>query len=437
MGFFGQRGSNDWPTDQRPKNWRQTILWLYPNGKMPITSISSMLKSEKTDDPEFNWWTKSIASQKASVTGVYTDTGLTTAYVSGATAGTTLYFKMSLADIGHFRVGHQVLLRVSTDLSADVVGKVTARTENGASSYLSVKLLEADDNSLLSTPKDLSDCDVIKVSGNINEEGAETPNSIAYDPTKYYNYTQIFRTPLSMTRTAMKTKLRTGDQYKQAKEEALMYHGIEMEWATITGIKTENVGTNGYPERTSQGIIPFIRENNSGNYMDYTLDSDYSGQSWLNGGDNWLLKIIEKLYRYDDGNGEYIGVLGSGALMEIEKLARNTAQIRIESGATIGYGVKVVKLVTSLGEIYLKLHPLFSYDSEMRYTALFYKPTNLVFRYVDDTKFYGQQNKNYGFTSSGKRVDGLNEEFLTEGGYELHFPETFLFAKGFGSTNVV
>jgi hypothetical protein len=51
--FLGMRGNGDWVTDQRPKNWRETILFLYPNGSMPLTAIMSKMKSEKTDDPSF------------------------------------------------------------------------------------------------------------------------------------------------------------------------------------------------------------------------------------------------------------------------------------------------------------------------------------------------------------------------------------------------
>lgn len=51
--FLGMRGNGDWVTDQRPKNWRETILFLYPNGSMPLTAIMSKMKSEKTDDPQF------------------------------------------------------------------------------------------------------------------------------------------------------------------------------------------------------------------------------------------------------------------------------------------------------------------------------------------------------------------------------------------------
>ena len=54
MAFLGMRGNGDWTADQRPKNWRQKVLQLYPNGDAPLTAILSMMKNESTDDPEYN-----------------------------------------------------------------------------------------------------------------------------------------------------------------------------------------------------------------------------------------------------------------------------------------------------------------------------------------------------------------------------------------------
>ena len=54
MAFLGMRGTGDFVDEQRPKNWREKILQLYPNGDAPLTAILSKMKEESTDDPEFN-----------------------------------------------------------------------------------------------------------------------------------------------------------------------------------------------------------------------------------------------------------------------------------------------------------------------------------------------------------------------------------------------
>ena len=422
-GFLGMRGTGDWATDERPYNWRQGILFLYPNGSAPLTAILSKMGEESVDDAQYNWWTKTLASQRAAITGVYTSVNLSSAYTSGGTAGQTIYFKMAEASADQFRVGHQVLLRDASDLTVDVNAKVTAVVKNGASSYIAAKLLEADDNS---SAGDLSNCDTALIIGNINPEGGATPDALAYDPTKLYNYTQIFRTSLEITRTAKKTRLRTADAYKEAKREALEIHSIEMEKAFLFGVKSENTGANGKPERTTQGVISCIKENAATNVFDYVSDTDYSGLTWMQGGEDWLDAKLEVLFRY--GATEKLAFCGSGALLAIQRLAKAGGQIQLTPTST-SYGIKVVQWITPFGAINLKTHPLFSYETTNRNMMLIIEPPKLKYRYIDDTQFKKDQQ------DAG--TDGSKDEYLTECGLEFHHPSTFGIFTGMNTDNAV
>lgn len=423
--FLGMRGNGDWATDERPKNWRQGILRLYPNGMAPLTAILSKMSEEKVDDPEFNWWTKALPTQGGTVTNVYSDVAMSTAIATAQTSGTTVYAKVAEAVADEFRVGHQALLRVSTDPAADVNCEVTGVTKNGASSCITCKLLEADDNS---TSHNISDTDTILIIGNINAEGGSMPDAIAYKPTKLYNYTQIFRNALSQSRTAQKTRLRTADAYKEGKRETLELHSIEMEKAFIFGEKTEGTGANGKPKRTTQGLIPCIRENSSDNVVDFTLDtdSDYVGQTWVDAGEAWLDEKLEVLFRY--GSQEKLAFCGSGALLGINKLVKASGNFEY-TAKTAAYGIKVVEWVTAFGTLYLKTHPLFSYNAVDRNTLLIVEPKLLKYRFVDDTHFIPDKSSGSG------RIDGKVEEFLTEAGLEFQFPEAFGLFTGIGKDN--
>ena len=432
-GFLGMRGTGDWTADERPKDWRETVLFLYPNGTAPLTAILSKMKSEKTIDPEFNWWTKMLPDQAATVTGVYTDSLLSSAYTSGGVLGTVLYLKMAEASAKQFRVGHQVLLRDASDFTVDVNAKVIGRTLNGASSYIQVKLLEADDNS---TSHDLSDCDRVLIIGNINEEGATMPTGISYDPTKFYNLTQIFRTPLSITRTARETKYRPGDKYKEMKREALELHSIEMEKAFLFGTKTELTGANGKPERTTEGIITFLRNNNSSLVNDYTLNTSFAGKEWLEdgGGEDWLDAYLKDIFLY--GRQEKLALCGNGALLGINKLAKAGGHYTL-TAQTKSYGLKVIEWVTPFGTIYLKTHPLFNIESTLQYSMLIMEPENLRYRYITDTSFFGEGGKTAATGTNSSRKDGTDEEFLTECGLEIHHGYTFGFLNGVGQNNTL
>jgi len=409
----------------RPKDWRETILYLYPNGMMPLTALMSKMSKEKTNDPEFKWWTQGLPTQSATITGRYTDAALSAAYTSGGVIGTILYFKLAEADTTQFRAGHQVLLRDTADYTVDVRGKVIAAIKNGASSYMAVKLLEADDNSLTNF---LDSCNHALVIGNINPEGGAMPDAVAYDPTKYFNYTQIWRTPLSITRTARLTTLRTGDAYKKMKKEALEIHGIEIEKSFIWGIPTEEAGSNGKPERTTGGLVYNI-VTNGGVVSDFSSQTDFTNATWLDAGEEWLDSILEQTFRY--GSGDKLGFCGSGVLLQINKLVKEYGNFEFNR-STKSYGINVTEWVTPFGTVNFMTHPLFSYEATNRNTAIIFEPKDLVERFITDTTFYADPDKQN--TGRG-RIDGTDEEFLTEAGMEFHHPSKCAYLNGFGSDN--
>lgn len=428
--FLGMRGTGDWVTDQRPLNWRKQLLKIYPNGSMPLTAILSMMGEESVDDPQFNWWTEGMPVLSGTITGVYTNVGLSNAYTSGGVAGSPLFIKMAEADAIKLRVGHQVLLRDASEPTVDVNAKVEEVVKNGASSYASVRLLEIDDNGA-TAQKDLSDADTFMIIGNINPEGGEMPDAQAFNPTKYYNYTQIFRTSLSITRTARLTNLRTPADYQKMKSEALEIHGLEMEQAFWWGIRTERVGDNGKPERTTAGFIPWIRDNVPANIFNYATDTDYSSDPWLTSGEDFINDNLEVLFRY--GAGEKLAICGSGAILAIQKLAKAGADITLVPGAP-AYGIKVMTWITPFGVIHLKTHPLFSYEATTRNTMVVLEPKFLKYRYITDTTFYPEAEKQN--TGRG-RIDGTDEEYLTECGLEFHHPQTAGVFYNMGQNNTV
>jgi hypothetical protein len=433
--ILGMRGTGSWVTDQRPKSYRESILFLYPNGTAPLTAVMSKLKSEKVDDPEFAWWTKGLSTQRATITGVYTDAAMLTAYASGAVAAAVLYIKMSAADVAYFRIGHQVLLRDASDFTVDVNAKVIGKNVNGASSNIQVKLLEADDNS--SHSHDLSDADTALIIGNINAEGAIMPTGITTDPVKLYNYTQIFRSPLSITRTARKTRLRTGDAYKEMKRECLEMHSIEMEKAFLFGVRSENIGDNGFPERTMDGVLTVIRREAAANVDDYSLNSTYSGKDWTEdgGGQKWLNAYLEQIFRY--GKGEKLALCGSGALLGLNDLAQTGSVMQL-APTDKTYGLSINRWLTPFGTVNLLTHPLFSIETTLRNSMLLIEPQNLIYKYIDDTDFYAEGDaKKSGPGVNAARKDATDEEFLTEASLELHHPVTMGFLNGIGVDSAV
>src|SRR5882724_5826364 len=65
----GLRGTGDWGTDERPKNFREGILRFNPNGTAPIFALSSKAKKRSVDDPEFAWWAEGNVIIRLQVNG--------------------------------------------------------------------------------------------------------------------------------------------------------------------------------------------------------------------------------------------------------------------------------------------------------------------------------------------------------------------------------
>jgi hypothetical protein len=86
--------------------------------------------------------------------------------------------------------------------------------------------------------------------------------------------------------------------------------------------------------------------------------------------------------------------------------------------------------ITPFGTVDFYTHPLFSFESQWRYSMLLFDPANIEYRYVDDTFFQKDDRMKDG---TWVALDGINEGYLTECGLEVHHPTTMMFLSGFGS----
>lgn len=420
--FLGMRGTGDWGTDVRPKSFREGILYLFPNGDTPLMAITAMGRSERVNDPEFAWWTKNLETQAGALISayVYTDPTFSTPHAGGSgTAGDIVYLKTSAVVAGHFRAGHTAVIALSTASSTYAYGKVTAIQINGNLSRITFKLLVDVDASILDV------LDFVDITGNVNAEGAPIPDAISYDPVKFTNFTQIFRTALDITRTAKKTRLRTGNAKAELQRETLQTHGVEMEQQFMFGDKSENTGSNGKPERTTQGMVPFIVANADSNRVS-NYPAANSGLSWRTAGEDWFDDQLEILFRV--GGSEPIAFCGNGALRGIQKIAKASGEFKLEA-ETAAYGVKIVRWTTPFGDVLLKRHPLFTHKTIRHNDMTFFRPENLRFRFIDDTIY----KKDTGLQEGGATaLDGEKDEYLTEAGFEFYHPNTFMHLTGVG-----
>jgi hypothetical protein len=393
MSIQGLRDTDNFVADARPKNWRQGILLLYPNGKAPLTGLTSVMSSRTVDDPEFNWWEKALDDQKlegdssisASVTSISVSSGALT-----LKEGHLIWVKET-----------DEIMLVDSDPSSDTSFSVV-RGYSGTSG-------QSFDPTASGTDP------YYYVIGNAQEEGSNAPTGINYDPNKQYNYTQIFRNTLEMTRTASKTRLRTGDQVKEAKRECLEYHSIEMEKAFWFGKRFEGT-RNGRPIRTLGGVFEWI---DSGNIKDQAGAATDMEQL-----EEWLFEA------FSFGSNEKVAMVGNRALLTINQIVRKNTDLTIQSGIR-EFGMNVTRLTCPFGELVMKTHPLWNQyggssgnwqgvDSWM--AILDMNELKYVNLRDSDTKYQKVLQTN--------DLDGMKSGYLTECSLEMHHPKTHYLIKG-------
>lgn len=329
MAIQGLRHTGNFAANERPENWREGLLRLYPNSaeaaKAVLTALTSMMKSRTVDDPIYHWWEKELDDRRIVAAADLTTSNTT---LTVAARATTL------------KEG-DVLMVEQTGEIMHVVQNPTSDTE--------IIVVRGIGNSGTGVVLDYNGANInpnFLVVGSAYEEGSMAPSGINFDPTERSNYTQIFRNTLEMTRTASKTKLRTTDQVKEAKRECLELAGIDMERAFWFG-KKHATTKNGKPLRFTAGVRDQINSLAPGNIKTWStaITMDLLEAEFLN------------LFKY--GSSEKVMIGGNRALLTIGQVIRKNATWNIESGLK-EYGMKVTRITSPFGELVFMAHPLFT-----------------------------------------------------------------------------
>jgi hypothetical protein len=359
------------------------ILALFPNGKAPLTALLSKLRSEAVDDPVFNWFEKDVPGQRVLATASFT------------AAATTV----SITDSTPFRAGH-VIMDELTNEKMLVTADPTSATSIAVSRAFGTTAAVASSGT----------ADPFLVIGNVNAEGAGSPNVIYYSPVPIFNFTQIFRTPLYLTRTALKTRLRTGNAYQEARREVLELHAIEMERAFIFGEQIASVGANGQPMRATGGVVSFLG-------ADATFTNIWDFSTLTFNMTQWEL-TLENALRY--GSSEKLLLAGSTLINYLNQLVKRVSVMNVVPGEE-AYGMKIYEYITPYGTLYVKVHPLFSIHPTFKGFGVILDLDKLVFRYIDDTT--------YKPNIQTPDQDARKDEFLTEAGLELQHQKAHAYIK--------
>lgn len=394
MAFAGLRGTGDWATDQRPKNFRETILWRDPNGQAPMTALMAKMKTEKTNDPEFNWWEEELnlvrlTSDSTGLSASSTSLGLVSGGLSLVVGDVLLVEKTDQATYDN----EIMLVSSITNDTAIVVkrGQAGSSAATTGTSFTMTKI------------------------GSAFEEGSTSPEATNRNPTKVTNYCQIFKTAYEMSNTAKNTKTRTGDALKEDKKRRMFDHSVSLELAWMFGQAYETTGANGKPVRYTGGLRDFISTNKTVFTTSPTEDT--------------LLTALYPVFDYNTGGGagnERIVFAGNLFLNNLNKLARDSGSTRINFNGTVSaYGMKLQEWIIPQGTLYIKSHPLLNTHGRYKASAFVIDPSNIIYRPLEGRDTKGMDN------IQANDEDTTKGQWLTEAGIEVRHEKTMAYIGNF------
>jgi hypothetical protein len=395
-GIAGLRGTGDWATDERPKNFREFILFRNPNGNTPITALSSRVQKDSVDDAEFSWWDEPVDIVRLQVNA---------AFVAGDTTITVDSADNSVANPGnvwgealHLKPGDLLLVEPTTDqatLSEEVMEVV---------SIISATSFTVKRGASGTTAASISDNDFLFLIGSVYAEGTGAPKATSRNPTKYTNFTQIFKTTYELTGTAVQTKTRTGDPVQNDRRRKAFDHARQIELAMLWGQKSETTGDNGKPKRTMDGLRKFIPASN------VTI---FSGTTTM----SLFLDAVAPVFDFDSPAGDTRMLFcGNTFLNNLNKMVQKDAAVRMDMGDRISlFGMNFREYIMPQGRVLLKTHPLMNRHGLYQNAAFIIDFSSIRYRPMKnrDTKFMDNiQNKD---------EDLRRGQWMTEMGIEVRF----------------
>jgi hypothetical protein len=247
----------------------------------------------------------------------------------------------------------------------------------------------------------LVDDDPLLRLGNAMEENSSAPLAKLKQPSKGFNYTQIFRTVFDQSMTSASESLKTNEtERNRLRKSKALDHRLDLERAILFGERKEDTANK---RRTTGGLLSFITSNVKDAQGTLTEDE--------------FEDFCEMLFAY--GSGRKLLVCSSKVISVINRFGRD--KLQTQSGEST-YGIRMNQYTSAHGDLYIvKSRALdgpysgYAIGVDMDYIA--YRP--LAGR--DTTLKTNIQNND---------VDGWMDEYLTEAGLEVRLEKTHAILKG-------
>ncbi len=340
-GIGGLRGTGDFGTDERPKDFRDSILFFNPNGEAPIFALSAKAGKRVVKDPEFSWWNEGNALVRLQINGALTAADTAIVVDTADPTDTTLGSNYGTAT--HLKPGDILMVEPAADAASytselievdNVLSDTTFTAKRGVGG---------------STAAIIGNDVWLTLIGSAYAEGTGAPRAVSRNPLKFYNYTQIFKNTYELTGTLDHTTLRTGDPWSNDKKRKAYDHSRDIEMSILFGRRSEVTGDNGKPKRTMGGLRTFIPASNTTVFGSAVTPAS-------------LVTALAPIFDFNTGAGDTrIAFVGNEAALQMGIALNAATNVRINTTERVKvYGIHFQELILPQGRILFKTHPLLS-----------------------------------------------------------------------------
>ena len=382
-GIQGLRGTGEFNTDIRPKNYRQGYTLLEPNGTAPLNALLAMGKSESTDDPEYKNFRDELPTRVVKVSAQ------AAAQATTITLSTNDQNKFITKDTLLVNGGSGEVMRAMADVTGTELTVVRAIGKTVSATTAPILAVNTE----------------LWIIGTAHPENSTAPTPVTFDVTVANNYCQIFRNSFGLSNTLKNTHLRTGPKDVELRMKALKLHMTDIERGFFFGQKHEENGSSSTPTRYTGGIMSQLSQ-----VVDLATDyTTYGGNAANNMPEEGFDELlIDKVFAF--GSKEKIAFCGAGVIHQLQQIAKDRWEVDSVDGT---YGVNLTRYKTFAGSVMVHLHPQFRQYEHLKHTMVLLDFPYLAFRHLRNRDTMLLKDR------QAPSQDGTLEEYLTECGLEL------------------
>ena len=253
----------------------------------------------------------------------------------------------------------------------------------------------------------IADDSVVLKLGNAMEENSSAPAAKTTQEVACYNYTQIFRTPVSFSGTELATELYGGKDRAYQRRKKALEHKRDIARAMYFGVRKEDT-TGSTPRRTMGGLLSFLTESTA-------FDSSTQPLTYA----NFNKYVAQPVFSH--GSKDKLLIAGPNLMNAINVWSEAKLVTEVDPAAT--YGIRVKNLITGYGDLKVIYDPLLADGYHAGY-GMVIDTDNIRYAYLQgrDTKL----NTNI----QANDVDGVIDEYITECSLEVKLPKTHLLITG-------